>query len=330
LQAGTFDVSLFVSNGLGQDSIFQTSVVSVNFTPSPISYNDTSYVSPATFQLTTATSSVNWYIDTLGTSSIFSGSPFVTPMLNANTTYYVREIGGPTIFGGPVDNTIGNGGYYNNDRHLFLDCYSPSTLISTDVYAGVAQAITFELRDNNSQVLADTTITVQVGLNTLYLYFDVPVMNDLELGMNTGYSDLYRNSTGSAYPYLIGDIASITGHNSPNSVSYHYFFYNLKMKENCISNFAEATAVFMLPTLVEDVVKSNFLIYPNPATNSINISTNESIDRIDIYDVKGRLIFTQSDQKKSTSIHVSNFAKGVYTVKVVSKENSSVQQLIIE
>ena len=151
-----------------------------------------------------------------------------------------------------------SGGYYNNDRHLFLDCYTPSTLISTDVYAGTAQAITFELRDNNSQVLADTTITVQIGLNTLYLNFDVPVMNDLELGMSTGNSDLYRNSTGSAYPYAIGNIASLTGHNSPGSATYHYFFYNLKMKENCISDFAEATAVFILPSLVEDVIKSNF------------------------------------------------------------------------
>jgi PKD repeat protein len=330
LQAGTFDVSLFVSNGLGQDSIFQSSAVSINFMPAPITYNDTSYISPANFILTAAANSVNWYIDTLGSSPIFSGSPFLTPLLNINTTYYVRELGGPTIFGGPVDNTIGTGGYYNNDRHLFLDCYTPSTLISTDVYAGTAQAITFELRDNNSQVLEDTTITVQVGLNTLYLDFDVPLMNDLELGMSSGNSDLYRNSTGSAYPYDIGAIASITGHNSPNSVSYHYFFYNLKIKENCISDFSEATAVFILPSALDNVVESNFSIYPNPATNSISINANESIVRIDIYDIKGSLIFSQFYQKKKTSIDVSDFAKGVYAVKVVSMNNSRVQQLIIE
>ena len=260
LNDGTYDVSLFVSNGLGQDSIFQSGVIAINLIPPPIAYNDTSYVTPATFQLTTATNSVKWYTDTLGSNSIYSGSPFTTPLLNTNTTFYVRELGGSTIFGGPSDNTIGTGGYYNNDRHMFLDCYTPSTLISTDVYAGTAQAITFELRDNNSQALADTTITVQVGLNTLYLDFDVPVMNDLELGMSTGNSDLYRNSTGSAYPYAIGNIASLTGHNSPNSATYHYFFYNVKMKENCRSNFSKATAVFMLPSLVEYVDNSKQLI----------------------------------------------------------------------
>jgi hypothetical protein len=155
-------------------------------------------------------------------------------------------------------------------------------------------------------------------------------MNDLELGMSTGNSDLYRNSTGSAYPYAIGNIASLTGHNSPNSANYHYFFYNLQMKENCLSDFAEATAVFMLPSLVEDVVKSNFSIYPNPATNFINVSANETIEQIDIYDVRGSLIFSQSYQEKNTSIDVSNFAKGVYAIKVLNMKNSSVQQLIIK
>ena len=78
------------------------------------------------------------------------------------------------------------------------------------------------------------------------------------------------------------------------------------------------------------VVKNNFSIYPTPATNSINISTNESIDLIEIYDVKGSLIFSQSYQKKSTSIDVNSFAKGVYAVKVLSIKNSYVQQLIIK
>ena len=106
--------------------------------------------------------------------------------------------------------------------------------------------------------------------------------------------------------------------------------YALTAKEKCISDFSEATAVFILPSLVEDVYNSNFSIYPNPAANSISISNNESINRIDIYDIKGSLIFSQSYLKKSTSIDVSNFAKGVYSVKIVSMKNSIVQQLIIE
>ena len=57
------------------------------------------------------------------------------------------------------------------------------------------------------------------------------------------------------------------------------------MQENCISDFAEATAVFMLPSFVENVIEDKFSIYPNPATNSINISTDETINHISIFDI---------------------------------------------
>ena len=178
--------------------------------------------------------------------------------------------------------------------------------------------------------MEDTIITVQSGLNTLYLDFDVPVMNDLELGMSSGNSDLYRNSTGSAYPYSIGNIASITGHNSPNSATYHYFFYNLQLQENCLSDFAEARAVFMVPSAVDNVIKMKFSIFPNPANSSVSITADAVIEKLTISDVKGSLVFNKSNQGRKANIDVSSFAKGVYLVQILSKNSSSVQQLIID
>ena len=54
-------------------------------------------------------------------------------------------------------------------------------------------------------------------------------MNDLELGISASGADLYRNSW-ALYPYNIGSLASITGHNSPwgdpniiiSSIIYNY------------------------------------------------------------------------------------------------------------
>ena len=104
----------------------------------------------------------------------------------------------------------------------------------------------------------------------------------------------------------------------------------MQFKEDCISNFSKATAVFMLPSAVESVDNNKLLIYPNPATNFINISNNETIYSISISDIKGSLIFSKSYQENNISIDVSKFDVGIYTVKVVSMYSSSVQKLIIE
>ena len=328
-QEGIFNVKLYVSNALGQDSVLQTNIVNVDFPPAPLGFNDTSYVNPAIFNLF-SNENVNWYNDTLSNNPIYYGSNFQTPLLNTNTSYYIRKVGGPSIFGGPVDNTIGSGGLYNNDRHLYLDCYVACNLVSADVYAGTNQPITFELRNNNSQVIEDTTITVQVGLNTLYLDFDLPVMNDLELGISASGADLYRNSSGASYPYNIGSLASITGHNSPwGDPEYHYFFYNLQLQENCMSEFAEVNAIFINSTDINDS-NSKLSIFPNPTNNNLNVSSENYIHAVKIFDMSGTLVLNHNCYSKNENIDLSNLAKGFYSIQISNKNTNVKRKLVIK
>ena len=328
-QEGIFNVKLYVSNALGQDSVLQTNIVNVDFPPAPLGFNDTAYVNPAIFNLF-SNENVNWYNDTLSNNPIYYGSNFQTPLLNTNTSYYIRKVGGPSIFGGPLDNTIGSGGLYNNDRHLYLDCYVACNLVSADVYAGTNQAITFELRNNNSQVIEDTTITVQVGLNTLYLDFDLPVMNDLELGISASGADLYRNSSGASYPYNIGSLASITGHNSPwGDPEYHYFFYNLQLQENCMSEFAEVNAIFINSTDINDS-NSKLSIFPNPTNNNLNVSSENYIHAVKIFDMSGTLVLNHNCYSKNENIDLSNLAKGFYSIQISNKNTNVKRKLVIK
>lgn len=329
IQEGTFNVKLYVSNALGQDSVLQTNIVEIDFPPAPIGFNDTSYVNPSIFNLL-SNENVNWYDDTLSSIPIYNGSNFQTPLLNTNTSYYIRKVGGPSAYGGPLDNTIGSGGLYNNDRHLFLDCYVSCKLVSADVYAGTNQSITFELRNNNSQVIDDTTITVQVGLNTLYFDFNLPVMNNLELGISTSGADLYRNSSGASYPYNIGTLASITGHNSPwGDPEYHYFFYNLQLQENCMSEFAEVNAVFINSTSIDDF-NSNLSIFPNPTNNILNILSDKYIDRVKIYDMSGTLVLNIECYSKNENIDLSILSKGFYSLQISSDKLNIKRKLVIK
>ena len=260
LNDGTYDVSLFVSNGLGQDSIFQSGIVTVNLMPPPIAYNDTSYVSPAIFTLSSSTNDVNWYTDTLEIVPIASGSPFITPLLSTATTYYVRELENPSVYGGALDTNIGTGYYYYGDKYLIFDSYVACNLVSADVYAGQSDTIIFEVRGSTGNVIDDTTITVSIGHQTLYLDFDIPVGSDLQLGLGTIDAGLYKNNNGAIFPYDISNLISITGANNSGTQNNWYNYYNLQFKENCTSNFSKATTVFMTPSLVESVENNKQLI----------------------------------------------------------------------
>ena len=128
---------------------------------------------------------------------------------------------------------------------MIFDVYKNSTIVSAEVYADIANTVTFELRNSNAQLIDDTTLSIVPGQQRLYFNFDVSPGNDYQLGIASGNSGLYRNNSGPSYPYDIGGLISIT-RSSANSdpYGYYYFFYDLEVKrESCFSNVEEVKAV---------------------------------------------------------------------------------------
>ena len=139
------------------------------------------------------------------------------------------------IFGGASDNTIGNGGFFQFDQHQIFNASQECVIRSAKFYAENNKTITFELRDNSGVVLDDTTYNVSPGQQIIILNFDVPIGNDMQLGISSGNSDLYRNSSGANYPYNIGNVLTITG-NSANEPGYYYFYYDIEIQIPCETN----------------------------------------------------------------------------------------------
>lgn len=77
---------------------------------------------------------------------------------------------------------------------------------------------------------------------------------------------------------------------------------------------------------VTDVKKTQVKIYPNPAKNFINISTEKPIQSIEIYDVLGRLIKTET----KNNINVSQLAKGNYFLKIKTRDQELIEKFIKE
>ncbi|HRP03190.1 MAG TPA: T9SS type A sorting domain-containing protein [Candidatus Kapabacteria bacterium] len=74
---------------------------------------------------------------------------------------------------------------------------------------------------------------------------------------------------------------------------------------------------------VNQLDNHKFVIYPNPASSSLNFEINylgnEYLTTLRIYDVKGSKVYdTSINLKNISSIDISNFTKGLYFIKVQS------------
>jgi Secretion system C-terminal sorting domain len=73
---------------------------------------------------------------------------------------------------------------------------------------------------------------------------------------------------------------------------------------------------------------SNVAIFPNPATNVLNIQSVKIIDAIEIYNLLGQKIVQAQPSTTSYSVDISTLEAGIYVVKSISDGIISTQQLI--
>lgn len=67
---------------------------------------------------------------------------------------------------------------------------------------------------------------------------------------------------------------------------------------------------------VSDLNDVEITHYPNPVKEVLNIVDTKEISNIAIFDLSGKLVYTQVVNNKQTQINVSNLSKGIYIVKV--------------
>ena len=97
----------------------------------------------------------------------------------------------------------------------------------------------------------------------------------------------------------------------------------------CDSSNAEAGPLPITDTLVPNL---KITTYPNPFSNTINITSNIETalvgKTLKLYDVSGRLFISQVIQSQNTTLNVSNLPSGIYILKIEGKKGEFVYKLI--
>lgn len=93
-------------------------------------------------------------------------------------------------------------------------------------------------------------------------------------------------------------------------------------------NFGSQATYMIDVTSTVDIEEytSETAIYPNPATDMINISTDNQIQRVEIFNMQGQLVKVQTGEV--TSISVKDLANGLYTLKLTTDNGTSMHKII--
>jgi|GEM_PF-873797 len=81
-----------------------------------------------------------------------------------------------------------------------------------------------------------------------------------------------------------------------------------------------------------NIDNSSLNIFPNPASDKVTINSADKINAIEIYNMLGENVYTQTNLSTSASneIGLSNFQKGIYFVKIYQSEKICTEKIVIQ
>ncbi len=90
---------------------------------------------------------------------------------------------------------------------------------------------------------------------------------------------------------------------------WYFSTYSLSSKSNAAENIEPA-------------------FYPNPAHNTIHLTGQELVEEIQIINLTGKLVFSETSQK--TSLNISNLPQGMYIVSFLQKNGHRISKKLIK
>jgi hypothetical protein len=228
---------------------------------------------------------------------------------------------------------------------MYFDVLEPCTLKTVKVYTDIAGTRNITLHNSNGQLVHNTVVNVQPDSQIVQLDWILTPGTQYAMSTDTSYNQqipglnangprFRRNSVGVSYPYLIGNLISIT--NSSFGPQYYYYFYDWKVEkapELCASQRVPVTA-YVKPTVSATVeTQVSFSLYPNPADEitTLQISSPSKVEAVQLLDLSGRIVKTLSSKGNIDNFVITRdgLAAGCYILRIVTREWGESQTRIV-
>lgn len=173
--------------------------------------------------------------------------------------------------------------------------------------------MTFFPATNNAKMVADfTSFDVEPENNCSYDYleiFDGSSTNSIFVGLYCG----------TASP------GKITATNNEGALTFKFHSDGMVTHPGWEALMSCDTGVG-----IEENKNQRVTIFPNPANAVITIESNKIINNIVLLDFSGHVVVNLKKKEKQITMNVESLPKGIYFVKIITKDNILVKKLIVQ
>ena len=234
--------------------------------------------------------------------------------------------------------------YYSKYQNLLLhssinDIHpnaNGSFMIAASFYAGIFQDSTFGASYYS-------TINVDTAKRFFNLVDSIVLNNKSDWRINTynlhaEFSFVQNNDTvqlsnnSTNFTNILWDFGD--GSNSSLNNPAHIYSasgnYQINLKVNKHACFDTANANITIDVINSfNTLKEDFIsCYPNPVTNSLYFKADKDIDRIKIYDINGKLLFSEIPKQRIYKMNVEALKAGTYIVYIYSADSIFVRKIL--
>lgn len=140
---------------------------------------------------------------------------------------------------------------------------------------------------------------------------------------------IYRGATKNNLTLLDSVTGSSQSYNDINVTNIYYYKVGI-IKNGCDNSKSNKYKVYSNNENNAGVLgKIPLIVYPNPCTNAISIES-EGVQRVELINTEGKKVFETSPNKDIFDISISGCAQGIYFLKVITKNGSAIEKIIIE
>jgi hypothetical protein len=174
-----------------------------------------------------------------------------------------------------------------------------------------------------------STPAVQTATVTVYALPSVNLALAMDVAcVNNGPVNMNGTPAGGTYsgPGVSGNTFN------PATAGTYTITYSYTNSNGC-TNASSKTITVELCTGLEEINGSGLVIYPNPAKETLSVKFGATPDNnatVELYDAIGKMVVSQKATEQLVTLDVQSFAKGIYTLRIVSGNSQVVRRIVKE